>query len=321
MNSSEAHYRLGIDLGGTKIEGIVLDGAGAELLRERIDTEAAGGYEHIVARVALLHSRLAKRVDGASYTLGIGTPGAVSAATGRMKNSNTVALNGRPLERDIGEKLGRGFRIENDANCFALAEAQLGAGAGYRIVFGVIIGTGCGGGIVADGRLHTGRNRIAGEWGHTVIDPRGPSCYCGARGCVETWISGSGLERRYREQRGRTEPANDNKVSSGEHIVAGGDQPVSAGDIVARWRKSEADATAVMGMFFEHLGQALANLINVLDPDVVVLGGGLSNIAELYSRGVNEVRRRVFGDTFDTPIVKHTLGDAAGVIGAALIGI
>jgi len=299
MTSREARFRIGIDLGGTKIEGVVLDRSGSEARRERIDTEAVGGYEHVVERIGLLYDRLLKEIGAQPHTLGVGTPGALSAASGCLKNSNTAVLNGRPLAADLQRRCGRALRLENDANCFALAEALRGAGRGRDIVFGVIMGTGCGGGIVWHGRVHAGRNRIGGEWGHTVIDPQGPPCYCGARGCVETFISGSGLERRYRE-------------------LAGG--ALTARDIVARARSGESAAGAVMDEFYRRFGRALANLIDILDPDAVVLGGGLSNIDELYTRGAEEVRRCVFSDTFDTPILRHALGDSAGVVGAALLG-
>jgi len=299
MTSREARFRIGIDLGGTKIEGVVLDPGGGESLRERIDTEAAGGYAHIVERIGRLYEQLVRGIGSAPHTLGVGTPGALSTATGCLKNSNTEVLNGQPIVADLERRCGRGLRIENDANCFALAEALRGAGRGFGVVFGVIMGTGCGGGIVWRGELHTGRNRIGGEWGHMVIDPHGPQCYCGARGCVETFISGSGLERRYLALSGRGLPAR---------------------QIAAQARSGEAPAGAVMDAFYERFGHALANLIDVLDPDAVVLGGGLSNIDELYTRGVSEVRRRVFSDTFETPIVRNALGDSAGVVGAALIG-
>jgi fructokinase len=205
-----------------------------------------------------------------------------------------------PVERDLRARLGRDFAIQNDANCFALAEALQGAGRGQRVVFGVILGTGCGGGIVIKGSVHRGLQSIGGEWGHMVIDPRGPLCYCGQRGCVETFISGSGLEKRHAEHTGERR---------------------SAQEIVAAWRRGEARATATMDDFFARFGQALANLIAVLDPDIVVLGGGLSNVGELYARGVAEVAKRVFSDSLETPIVKHALGDSAGAIGAALIGV
>jgi fructokinase len=291
--------RIGIDLGGTKTEGVILAPEGHEILRERIPTDASG-YEAVLAGIERLYRRLVRATDGAAHTLGIGTPGAVSRRTGLLKNSNTICLNGMPLARDLRTRLGRDLAIENDANCFALAEALAGAGSGHRVVFGVIMGTGCGGGIAIDGKVHGGLQSIAGEWGHTVIDPAGPACYCGARGCVETFISGSGLENRYAERTGSRRPVD---------------------EIVAAWRRGDPAAAATMDDFFARFGQSLANLIAVLDPDVVVLGGGLSNIDELYARGVEEVRRRVFSDSLETPIAKHRLGDSAGVIGAALVGV
>jgi fructokinase len=290
--------RFGIDLGGTKTEGVILDGE-REIFRERARTDAAS-YEAVLGGIEGLYRLLTAAAHGAPHTLGIGTPGAVSRRTDRLKNSNTTCLNGMPFARDLRARLGRDLAIENDANCFALAEARAGAGRGHGVVFGVIMGTGCGGGIVIDGRVHGGLQSIAGEWGHTVIDPVGPACYCGARGCVETFISGSGLENRYAER-------------------AGARRPVDR--IIAAWRAGEPAATATMEDFLARFGQGLANLIAVLDPDVVVLGGGLSNIDELYTRGIEEVRRRVFSDSLETPIVKHRLGDSAGVVGAALVGI
>jgi len=291
--------RLGIDLGGTKVEGVVLDGEGREVFRERVPTDQSS-YDAVLAGIEQFYRRMAGSVGSAAHTLGIGTPGAVSPRTGLLKNSNTVCLNGMPVARDLHARLARDFAIENDANCFALAEALHGAVRGKRVVFGVILGTGCGGGIVIDGRVHRGLQSIAGEWGHTVIDPRGPLCYCGQRGCVETFISGSGLENRHAERHGERQAAH---------------------DIVAAWRRGEARATATMDEFFARFGLSLANLIAVLDPDIVVLGGGLSNVDELYARGAEEVAKRVFSDSLETPIVKHALGDSAGAIGAALIGV
>jgi fructokinase len=290
--------RFGIDLGGTKTEGVVLEDDGSERFRERLATDPSS-YDAVLAGVERLYRRMIGSAGGAGHTLGIGTPGAVSPRTGLLKNSNTVCLNGMPVARDLRARLGRAFTIENDANCFALAEALHGAGRGKRVVFGVILGTGCGGGIVIDGAVHRGLQSIAGEWGHTVIDPNGPPCYCGQRGCVETYISGSGLERLHAERHGERKGAE---------------------EIVAAWRRGDARAAATMDGFFARFGQALANLVAVLDPDVVVLGGGLSNVDELYSRGREEVARRVFSDSLETPIVRHALGDSAGVIGAALVG-
>lgn len=291
--------RLGIDLGGTKTEGIVLDAAGRELHRERIPTDASS-YDAVLDGIARLYAGLRQRTDGAPHALGIGTPGAISHRTGLLRNSNTTCLNGRPLAADLRARLGRDLAIENDANCFALAEALAGAGAGRRVVFGVIMGTGCGGGIVIDGLVHGGLQAIAGEWGHTTLDPQGPPCYCGQRGCVETWISGSGLERA--------------------HLEATGFR-LSAREIVAAADAGEPACRALMDVFFDAFGRALANLIAVLDPDIVVIGGGLSNVDALYTRGVAEVARRVFSDSLETPIVRNRLGDSAGVIGAALRGI
>lgn len=293
-------YRLGIDLGGTKIEGVVLDPGGRELGRLRVPTGQEQGYPYILQNIAGVYQKLALKIEGRPHTVGIGTPGAISGATGLMKNSNTLCLNGKPLREDLRKVLGRDLEIQNDANCFAMAEALLGAGRGKSLVFGVIMGTGCGGGIVHEGKVITGRQKIAGEWGHMSVDPSGPDCYCGKRGCVETLISGGGLEKRYARERGETP---------------------SLQEIVLRYRQKDPAAVSFMDIFFRDFGRSLANVINVLDPDIVVLGGGVSNIDELYTKGVEAVARFVFTDHFQTPVVKHTLGDSAGVIGAALIGI
>lgn len=292
-------FRLGIDLGGTKIEGIVLDEEGKECFRKRIPTESEQGYARILENIKGLYETLADAAGRKEHTFGIGTPGALSVRTGLMKNANTVRMNGKPLKEDLERMLGRKVAIQNDANCFAMAEALYGAGKGKELVFGVIMGTGCGGGIVHKGEVITGLQAIAGEWGHTVIDPNGPVCCCGTRGCIETFISGGGLEKRYAEKYGR-------------HL--------SLREIVAHYRQGDAKAAEFMGIFFRNFGRSLANLINVLDPDVVVMGGGVSNIDELYTEGVAEVARQVFSDSLETPIVRHKIGDSAGVIGAALIG-
>ena len=293
-------YRIGIDLGGTKIEGIALDLHGVEVKRRRITTEADGGPAHIIKRIAGLYAGLVYAIDDAPHTVGVGTPGAISQRTGLLKNSNTVCLNGQPLHAMLEAALHHPVRLENDANCFALAEALQGAGHGHACVFGVIMGTGCGGGIVLDGRVRTGPQGIAGEWGHMVIDPAGPPCYCGARGCVETFISGGGLENRFR--------------LANAHSLA-------AARIATGATAGEAACVAAMEDFYARFGQAMANLIAVLDPDIIVIGGGLSNIDGLYTRGVAEVAKRVFSDELTTPIVRNILGDSAGVIGAALTGI
>lgn len=293
-------FRIGIDLGGTKTEGVILAADGGEFFRKRIDTQPEGGYRHILGRIKLLHDEMLATIRNAPSTFGIGTPGAISPRTGCLKNSNTVCMNGKPLKSDLEALLARKIEIQNDANCFAMAEALLGAGRGKRLVFGVIMGTGCGGGIVHKGEVLTGAQAIAGEWGHMSVDPNGPTCYCGQRGCVETLISGGGLEARY---------AGEFKAKK------------SLKQIVAEFRAGDPQAARFMRTFFRNFGRALANVIDVLDPDVVVLGGGVSNIDELYAAGVAEVANFVFSDSLQTPIVKNQLGDSSGVIGAALIGV
>ena len=293
-------FRIGIDLGGTKIEGIALDADGRELFRKRIDTHQEQGYLRILGRIKALHDELAACAHEKPHAFGIGTPGAISPRIGLLKNSNTVCLNGQPLKTDLEKMLGRKIEIQNDANCFALAESLYGAGRGRKLVFGVIMGTGCGGGIVHKGEVIAGPQAIAGEWGHMSIDPNGPSCYCGQRGCVETLISGGGLEARHAEKFGVKKPLK---------------------QIVEDCREGDPKAVEFMKIFHRIFGRALANVIDVLDPDIVVLGGGLSNIDTLYTEGVAEVAKCVFSDSLETPIVKNQLGDSAGVIGAALIGV
>jgi fructokinase len=293
-------YRIGIDLGGTKIEGVVLDASGRELTRKRIPTEREHGYQHILNRLKLMHDDLLPVAHGQPTTFGIGTPGALSPRTGLLKNSNTVCMNGQPVKADLEKLIGRKIEIQNDANCFAMAEARLGAGKGKKLVFGVIMGTGCGGGIVYHGEVFTGAQAIAGEWGHMSIDPNGPLCYCGKKGCVETFISGAGLENRYAEKFGTRKPLK---------------------EIEKEFYAGEPKAVEFMHWFFDRFGRALANLIDILDPDIVVIGGGVSNFNALYTEGVAQVRKYVFTDELETPIVKHQLGDSAGVFGAALVGV
>jgi fructokinase len=299
MKRSDKRWRLGIDLGGTKIEGVVLDPQGKTVLRKRIDTRQSEGYQAILKRVQGLYRILLKKSYSKNPTLGIGTPGSISRVTGLLKNSNTLCLNRRPLKTDLVQLLKRPLVLENDANCFALAEARWGAGRGAAMVFGVIMGTGCGGGLILNGKLWTGLQSLGGEWGHMSIDPKGPLCYCGSRGCVETLISGGGLESRYREQFR---------------------QRKSLKDIAADYRLGAKNERIFMSCFFKNFGRSLANLINALDPSVIVLGGGLSNISELYSIGIEQVRKNIFSDSLDTPIVQNELGDSAGVLGAALVG-
>lgn len=296
----EQIYRIGIDLGGTKIEGVVLAPDNTEIFRYRIATEQERGYEHILLNIKIIYNMMAEKIEGKKHLLGLGAPGAVSRKTGMIKNSNTLCLNKKPLKSDLERMFGRKIEVQNDANCFALAEAYLGAAVGSGLVFGVIMGTGCGGGIVYNGLVVQGKQDIAGEWGHSSIDPMGPLCYCGANGCVETFISGGGLEKLY------------------EHEFK---KRVALCDIVASYRKKELNSVKFMKRFFKQFGRAMANLINTLDPDIIVIGGGLSNIDEIYTMGVDEIRKQVFSDSLETPIVKNKLGDSAGVIGAALIGV
>ena len=293
-------YRIGIDLGGTKIEGVVLDQTGREIFRKRIATEREQGYQHILNRLKSMHDDLVAATFGQPTTFGIGTPGAISPRTGLLKNSNTVCMNGQPVKADLERMLGRKIEIQNDANCFAMAEALMGAGKGKKLVFGVIIGTGCGGGIVHNGEVLTGPQGIAGEWGHMSIDPNGPPCFCGGRGCVETLISGAGLENRYAEKFGVRKPLK---------------------EIEKEFFAGEPQAVEFMQIFFRHFGRALANLIDILDPDVVVIGGGVSNFSAVYTEGIDQVRKFVLTDVLETPIIKNQLGDSAGVLGAALVGI
>ena len=294
-------FRIGIDLGGTKIEGIVLDPKGSEMARRRIPTEQEKGYDGILDNIRNLYRTLVDSIQGAPHTFGIGTPGSISVRTQRLRNSNTVCMNGRPVKEDIEERLGRRIEIQNDANCFAMAEAMLGAGRGHAFVFGVILGTGCGGGMVYNGRVISGLQGLGGEWGHMSIDPDGPPCFCGRRGCVETFISGGGLENRYEERYGIRRRLK---------------------DIEEDYRAGQPEAKAFMEGFFLHFGLAMANLITVLDPDIIVLGGGVSKFDALYTEGVRAVSASLpSAGILETPIVKHQIGDSAGVIGAALIGV
>ena len=293
-----SNYHIGIDLGGTKIEVAVLDSQDNIIFRERLLTEAHLGSDHIFNQIHTLYGKALISIQNKTHTLGLGTPGSISKNTHLLKNSNTLCLNSLPLQALLEDKLVHDIIIENDANCFALAEALMGAGKGYPAVFGIIMGTGCGGGIVFDGKIRQGPQNIAGEWGHMVIDPQGEPCYCGANGCVESFISGGGLEKRIKNKTG---------------II------ISAVDFFNPLLKDES-LRNIKEDFYARFGQALANLINILDPDIVVLGGGLSNEESLYKEGVSEVYARIFNDVPSTPIVKNKLGDSAGVIGAALIG-
>lgn len=292
--------RLGIDLGGTKIELIALDPDHRELLRRRVPTPQ-GDYTGTLAAIAGLVAE-AERDLGARGSVGIGTPGTISPATGLMKNCNSTCLNGRPLKQDLERLLGRELRLANDANCFALSEAVDGAAAGAEVVFGVILGTGCGAGVVVRGHVLTGPNAIAGEWGHNPLpwsrdDERpGPPCYCGKAGCIETWLSGPGLAR---------------------DLLAQGGPDLPAHEIARRADAGDAACAAALARYEDRLARGLAHVINVLDPDVIVLGGGMSNIARLYDNVPHLWGRYVFSDRVDTRLAPPLHGDSSGVRGAA----
>ncbi len=287
--------KIGIDLGGTKIEGILLDDKLNVIERKRIPTQQEKGYKSIVNSIASLVNELkTKAID--NVTIGLCTPGAISKKTGLIKNSNTQCLIGMPLQEDLKQILQQEISIENDANCFAIAEAILGAAKSYNVVFGVIMGTGVGGGIVFNKKIHKGRTYIAGEWGHHTLRINGNKCYCGKLGCVETYISGPALETRWTKLTGKTE--------SLQSIIQNLDNKEGQ-----QWKNE----------FLENFGIGLANVIDILDPDVIVLGGGVSNIPFLYDEGRDSVYDKVFSDLIDTPILKNQLGDSAGVFGASLL--
>jgi fructokinase len=298
-NETEMTHLWGIDLGGTKIEGVVLDAAGgAVATRSRVPTESEKGYEHILEQIERLLIQLEEDTGlPRPRRIGIGTPGTVDPASELMKNCNTTCLNGRPLPSDLEQLLGTELRLANDANCFALAEANLGAAKGAEVVFGVILGTGVGGGIVVHGRVLNGLQGIAGEWGHNVLEPDGEPCYCGKRGCVETVLSGPSLERWYAAHSGRRRGLRE--------IVQLSDEDVHASATVER----------LVGEF----GRAIAAVVNVLDPDVVVLGGGVGQVRALQERAVEAMRPWVFNTSVRTRVAAPKLGDSAGVFGAAML--
>ncbi len=292
--------RIGIDLGGTKIEGIAIDRSGRELARRRIPTpkhDYAGTVEAIAGLVRHLEAE-----TGRGGTVGVAIPGTISAVTGRVKNANSVWLNGRPLDRDLTGALGRPVRCVNDANCLAISEATDGAAAGMGVVFAVIIGTGCGAGIAFRGQVHGGPNGVAGEWGHNPLpwqhpeEYPGPPCYCGKRGCLETWISGTGLENDYERATGNRQTGH---------------------QIVARSEAGEAAALAALERYEDRLTRGLAHVVNLLDPDIIVLGGGMSRIARIYPAVGAKLPGYVFGGECATRVVPALHGDSSGVRGAA----
>jgi len=322
--------RIGIDLGGTKTEIICLDrNNGKELYRQRVPT-IRDSYDATIQTITDLVST-AEKILGTKGSVGVGIPGTVSGRTGLVKNANSVWLNGHPLDKDLEKSLKRPIRIENDANCFAVSEATDGSGAGKSVVFGVIVGTGCGGGVAINGKAQRGINSIAGEWGHNplpypqvfgksphglfeeapntkdtlthyfvdhpkIAEYPGPLCYCGRRGCIETWISGIGFRNDYR------------RVTEDE---------ISTHDIIAAARKGEAKAIAALNRYIDRMARSLAYVINILDPDVIVLGGGMSNVQALYEEVPKAWKKYLFTDTVDTVLLPPRHGDSSGVRGAA----
>ena len=288
--------KLGIDLGGTKIEAVVINDAFQVVERKRVATNREEGYDAILERIVLLASELMEigKVDG---PVGICTPGAIDFQTGTLKNSNTVCLIDKPLKSDLESALSLPILMENDANCFALAEAILGAAKDFRLVFGVVLGTGCGGGVVINKNIHRGPNYISGEWGHHILFPNGKDCYCGNKGCAESYISGTALEKEWKTLTGEFKRVTD--IIDEKAYLA---HP--------EWKEN----------FINYFGAALANVIDILDPDAVVLGGGLSKLEMLYTEGKNSIAKATFSKTLVTPVLKNKLGDSAGVFGAAMLG-
>lgn len=289
---------IGIDLGGTKIEIVILDTNKEIQFRERLATESEKGPSHIINQILTLYKKAVSFINNGSHTIGVGSPGSLSPKTKLLRNSNTLCLNGLPLQKLIEEALQKKIMLENDANCFALAEANMGAGKNHDLVFGIIMGTGCGGGFVFNNSLRIGPQQISGEWGHSVININGPQCYCGKNGCVETYISGGGLEY----------------ILKSHNLIS-----LTAKDFLNK-KNHTKDEKYILKNFYSNFGLALANIINIIDPDIIILGGGLSNHEALYDIGKQETYNKVFNESPSTPIVKNKLGDSAGVIGAALIG-
>ena len=292
----------GIDLGGTKIEGAILPSLNdpSPLVRKRIPTEGHRGYDHIISQVATLVELLAEESGLRPSSIGFGTPGVLDPLLQTMKNCNTTSLNGRPLKKDLESRLGIPVVLANDANCFALAETHWGAvkqnAPGARMVFGIILGTGVGGGVVIDGKIWNGKHGIAGEWGHNFLDASGGPCYCGKTGCVETVLCGPGLQRYYQQLSG--------KEKTLKEIVRDQDDPF---------------AIKTLDRLHYFFGKAAATVTNILDPDVMVIGGGVGNIDSLYTEGLVSFRQFIFNDRLDLQVLKPALGDSAGVFGAAAL--
>ncbi len=305
--SESTNSLWGIDLGGTKAEGVVLGPGGLKdiLFRDRLPTGAENGYDHILQQIYKLVNAMEKAMGYRPARLGIGTPGTLDPRLGTMKGCNSECMNGQPMKKDLEKLLGMSISIANDANCFALAEARMGVVKekfpNAKVVFGVIMGTGVGGGLIVDGRAINGLQGIGGEWGHNFLDESGGPCYCGKSGCVEKVLSGPSLEKYYLSVTG---------------------QRKSLKEIYALYKAGDDAATKTIQRMTFYFGKALSVIINIIDPDVIVIGGGVGNIDEIYTEGVASVRNYVFNNkVLDTPIVKPMLGDSAGVFGAAYLTI
>jgi fructokinase len=293
--------RIGVDVGGTKIEAIALDAQGVELQRIRLATPK-GDYEGTIASIADLVREL-ETATKQTGTVGVGIPGTIVGSTGLVKNANSTWLNGRPLQQDLSVALSREVRCANDANCFAISEATDGAAQGFEVVFGVIVGTGCGGGVSINGRIHAGPNGLGGEWGHTPLpwtnatEVPGPLCYCGRHGCLEMWISGTGFAWDFARVTSRN---------------------LSGAEIVAAAEGGDEEATEALDRLIDRMARGLSTIVNVLDPDAIVMGGGLSNLQLLYDgRLATRLRDYGFGGGVETPILRNLHGDSSGVRGAA----
>ena len=292
--------RIGVDFGGTKIEAAALGDTGTFLARVREPNP--GEYHAAIDAVVRLVGEAESQAGIGQTNVGLGMPGSISPKTGLVRNSNSVWLNGMPFDKDVAAALGRPLRVENDANCFALSEATDGAAQGQRVVFGAILGTGCGGGVVVGGRTVEGRNRIGGEWGHSPLpwpsaDERAAHhCWCGRGNCLETWISGTGFAEDYKDATGK---------------------PLKGSEIIALARTGDAEAGAAFDRYIDRLGRAFAVICDILDPDAIVCGGGMSNTTEIYDRIVPAIRKYVFSDVFTTPVLPAAHGDSSGVRGAA----
>jgi fructokinase len=297
---AEIGMRIGIDLGGTKIEALAIDEHGIELARHRVDTPR-DDYEATIKAIVALVQRM-EAETGKTGTVGAGIPGTISRVTGLVKNANSTWLNGRPFHRDLIATLGREVRVANDANCLAVSEATDGAAAGVRFVYGVILGTGCGGGVALEGCVHDGPNGVAGEWGHNPLpwpkqeESPGPACYCGKSGCMEMWVSGTGIALDYKNVTGRARTTR---------------------EIVADFAAGDQAAADTVERFEDRLARGLSNVINILDPDVIVVGGGVSRMEHIYEALPKLLPKYVFGGEASTPVVQAKYGDSSGVRGAA----